>query len=170
MRDLLVPLVLALGGASTTACDPVHSNAVDALGGEAPGVRTGPTHRPGQPCLLCHDGKLGDPPPFSVAGTIFLTPNDPRAANGVDGASVVITDATGDARTFATNQAGNFYVPVSEWTPTYPLRVRVTYRTYDVTMTSHIGRDGSCAGCHFTPTGPDSPGPVALDWGDGGVP
>ena len=41
---------------------------------EAPGVRRGPLHRPGQPCLLCHDGALGDPQRFTVAGTVFQTP------------------------------------------------------------------------------------------------
>lgn len=46
------------------ACDPVRSDAVAALGGEAPGVPHGPTHRPGQPCLLGHSN-------FAVAGTVF---------------------------------------------------------------------------------------------------
>ena len=42
--------------ATTCTLDPVQSEAVADLGGEAPGVAPGPLHRPGQPCLVCHDG------------------------------------------------------------------------------------------------------------------
>ena len=62
------------------SCDPVHDDAVSALGGETPGIPRGPLHRPGQPCLVCHDGASGDPAAFSMAGTVFLDANSARAA------------------------------------------------------------------------------------------
>src|ERR1019366_4307514 len=107
----------------STACHPVQDNAIAALGGEAPSVRRGPLHRPGQPCLLCHDGALGDPPAFSVAGTVF---DRPSASQGVNGATVSLTDANDSGALAVTNSAGNFYVTPAQWTPTYPVTVTVT--------------------------------------------
>ena len=152
------------------ACDPVHSDAVSALGGEAPGVRSGPTHRAGQPCLLCHDGALGNPPQFTVAGTVYVKPNDASASNAANGASVQMTAANGSTYTAETNQVGNFYVTPGQWTPTYPMKVTVVYQGLTVPMQTHIGRDGSCSGCHLNHVAFDSPGPIAVAWPDGGVP
>lgn len=162
--------LLVASASMALACDPVHSNEVDALGGEASGVRTGPTHRPGQPCLVCHDGNIGDPPRFNVAGTVFVTPYVVAPENGAGGAIVKMTDATGASHASTTNEVGNFYVTPNEWTPVYPITVEIDYGGVTTTMKSHIGRDGSCAGCHRNPAGPSSPGPVAVGWGDGGVP
>lgn len=152
--------------AAAVSCDPVVSDAVDALGGEAPGVRRGPLHRPGQPCLLCHDGALGDPPAFSVAGTIF---DDPIDLLGEDGATVSLTDTNGSTYSATTNAAGNFYITPGEWSPTFPLTVSVTSVT-TVTMQSQIGRSGACATCHVSPASASSPGPVCMQLEDGGVP
>src|ERR1700683_3328645 len=55
-----------LVGALMVGCNPVLDDAIADLGPEKPGVHPGPLHRPGQPCLLCHDGALGDPQAFSV--------------------------------------------------------------------------------------------------------
>jgi hypothetical protein len=144
----------------------VHANAVDALGGEAAGVRRGPTHRPGQPCLVCHDGALGDPNAFSVAGTIFVNADDLTPA---DGASVNLTSSNGAEIRTTANAAGNFYLLPSQYTPAYPMKVDVEYRNIVVKMVSNIGRDGSCAGCHADPAGPTSPGHVYIP-PDGGAP
>jgi hypothetical protein len=167
---LLVSSALAalLGGG--LGCDPVHSNAIDALGDEAPGVRRGPTHRPGQPCLLCHDGKPGDPGEFAVAGTVFVNPNDITPSNGASGADVLMTDASGAKYTATTNEVGNFFVTAGQWTPSYPMRVSITFNGKTIVMVSHIGRDGSCSSCHAYPVSSTSAGPVALGWPDGAVP
>jgi hypothetical protein len=148
------------------ACDPVRSEAVTALGGEATNVRPGPTHRPGQPCLLCHDGALGDPVEFSVAGTVFETADDEQAAVG---AHVTLTDATGTIKNQTTNAAGNFYIEAQNWRPTYPLQVSVAFDSLTVDMKTNIGRDGACASCHVDPTGPASPGHVYATPIDAGV-
>jgi hypothetical protein len=141
------------------ACDPVSADEKDALGGEAPGVRRGPEHRPGQPCLVCHTGEPGDPPQFSVAGTVYQT----------SGAVVKLTDSTGKTATKTTNSAGNFYLLPNEFTPVYPMKAEVTYAGITAVMSSRIGRDGSCATCHFDPAGPKSAGHIYIP-PDGGAP
>jgi hypothetical protein len=164
MRGWL-PLGLAVGLA---ACDPVHDDAVAALGGETPGVRPGPLHRPGQPCLLCHDGAFGDPPAFSVAGTIFEAPSDHAP---VDGADVHLTDSSGSlSRDFTTNAAGNFYVPADDWAPVFPLAVAVKPQEGPDVFMHTLANDGSCATCHADPPGSDSPGHVSIRLDDGGTP
>jgi hypothetical protein len=148
------------------ACDPVQSDAVTALGGEASGVNPGPLHRPGQPCLLCHDGALGDPPEFSVAGTVFQSVDDKQPARN---ARVELKAADGKSSSQTTNAAGNFYIQAQTWRPTYPLQVSVSYDSLMVSMQSNIGRDGACASCHVDPSGPASPGHVYAIPIDAGV-
>lgn len=160
-RLLLATLVVLLG------CDPVLDDAVDELGGEVGNVHPGPLHRPGQPCLLCHDGDLGDPPEFSIAGTVFQRPTGKTPANR---AKIRLTGADGTTFELTSNSAGNFYVTPGRYSPAYPLEVEVLYQGEVTTMHTLIGRDGSCAGCHSDPAGADSPGHVYLRLDDGGVP
>ncbi|MEA2746584.1 MAG: hypothetical protein QOI41_727 [Myxococcales bacterium] len=157
-RSAVVVLAVALV-AAVPSCDPVHDDAVAALGPEAPGVRMGPLHRPGQPCRTCHDGSAGNPPEFSVAGTVFVNENDTTAASGV---GVTLTSANGASFTATTNAAGNFFVRPDEFTPAYPMGVLLIASSTAVRMSTLIGRDGSCATCHHDPAGPTSPGRVFL--------
>ena len=164
MTRLLAPAVAFV----LAACDPVHEDAVLALGGETPGVRPGPLHRPGQPCLLCHDGAAGDPPAFGVAGTIFDTPS---SRSPVSEADVHLTDSSGSLpRDLTTNAAGNFYVPANEWTPQFPLSVAIKPPSGRDVFMHTLANDGSCATCHTDPAGPDSPGHVSVVLDDGGTP
>ncbi|HSO38333.1 MAG TPA: hypothetical protein VLT33_37650 [Labilithrix sp.] len=156
----------ALVALALAACDPVHDDAQAALGGEAPGVRTGPLHRPGQPCTVCHDGKLGSPPEFSVAGTIF---RDQADRVPLPKATVTLTGADGASFAAITNAAGNFYVEPGRFTPRYPMKTEVSYGGVTIKMTSLIGRAGACAGCHVDPAGPTSPGHVFVP-ADGVIP
>lgn len=141
------------------SCDPVNDATIAALGPETPGVPKGPLHRPGQPCLVCHSGNVGDPPGFSVAGTVFINASDLQAA--VD-AGVTLTDSVDASYTANTNQAGNFFVLPSQYQPTYPMKVAVAFNGTPVKMTADVGRDGSCAKCHVDPAGPSSPGHVYI--------
>ncbi len=152
--SLVVALASAFG-----ACDPVHSDEIAALGDEAPGVRTGPTHRPGQPCQVCHDGSLGSPEEFTVAGTIFQNAGDRVAAAS---ASVVLTSVNGATFTATTNSVGNFYVTPNEFVPAYPMSVIVNAGNVTVRMESLIGRNASCATCHSDPAGPTLAGHVFI--------
>ncbi len=152
-------LVMACVMVVTDACDPVRSNAVAALGGEAPGVPHGPLHRPGQPCLLCHGN-------FSVAGTVFVDPLNRDPAVGV---TVNLTDSQGHVFSDTTNAAGNFFITPEQFAPVYPMKVALQYNGMTVNMTANVGRDGACAMCHSDPVSPSSPGHVYTP-ADGGTP
>jgi hypothetical protein len=144
-RVLLGALLLGgLSGTSASCMNPVHSDAVAALGDEAQGVRTGPTHRPGQPCLVCHGGD-GPGPDFAMAGTVYE--KDGSIAPSVN-TEVVLTDATGSTRTEKTNSVGNFYIQSGRWTPTYPVDVVVQRDGVKQAMQTRIGRQTACATCH----------------------
>jgi len=163
-------VVTALVLGPLLACDPVTDDAIAALGPEAPGVRRGPLHRPGQPCLLCHDGAIGDPPEFVVAGTIYARP---ESAVGLANAVVTMHDATGSMHEATTNAAGNFYLTPQEWAPVFPLHgitVQSALYGFMVRMQSSVGRDGGCASCHVAPAGPGSPGRVVFEENNGTVP
>jgi hypothetical protein len=148
---------MALGTMAIASCDPVHDSAVAALGDETPGVRQGPLHRAGQPCGTCHDGTVGNPRSFSVAGTIYVDEHDTTPA--VD-ATVTLTSANGASYAATTNAAGNFYVEPAQFTPQYPMAVLVSYGAAFVRMSTLVGREGSCATCHHEPAGPTSAGHV----------
>lgn len=135
--------------------DPVVDAAVDRLGDEVDGVPQGPTHRSGQPCLLCHSE-------MTVAGTVFQ-----KATNDipVEGVQVHLTDSAGATHEATTNCVGNFYVTDNQWDPVFPLLVSLSFPTSGVTikMESKIGREGACAACHSDPKGPSLIGHVYLD-------
>lgn len=158
----IVFLLLAV----VSCADPVRNAERQALGPEDPGVPRGETHRPGQPCLVCHDD-------FSIAGTIYYE----DLTTPFEGATVSFVDASGNTFSSTTNSAGNFIVRKSDWVPVFPIGaytdgngnpvIGVTVVGTDpnnvAQMITHMGRDGACASCH-TKDGPSttSPGPVYL--------
>jgi hypothetical protein len=146
----LVPLLLAL---PVGCADPVREQAVAALGGEDPGVEPGPLHRPGQPCLVCHDA--AGPSVFSLAGTVYARPEGRVPVAKV---TVELIDADGQAFKAVTNCAGNFLVRPEDYTPRYPLWVTLAVGDQKIDMESPVFRDGSCASCHGDPKGPASAG------------
>jgi hypothetical protein len=168
-RKTLVLSASATALVAWAACDPVHDDAIAALGPEAPGVRQGPLHRPGQPCLLCHDGAIGDPQRFTVAGTVYLTAGALVPANGT---IVFLTDASGTQTQLTTNAAGNFYATPSQYNPTFPIQVSLPGVDMQTLIEGNgtVEANGGCASCHFDPAGPNSPGHVCLTLDDGGTP
>lgn len=167
MRAFALLLAAALPFAAGCRYDPVPQQIIDDLGPEV-GTPSA-THRPGQPCLVCHSDYEGAKPAFAVAGTIFS-----RAADGTiapaAGVNVIISDSAAGLRKACTNAAGNFFVQRDDWLDiTFPLNAQADNRA----MTSLIGRDGSCASCHKLPnaksedpiTGADhgSPGMILAD-------
>lgn len=147
MRRLAVAAALALVcGIHASCIDPTHDSSVAALGPEVAGVPEGPTHRPGQPCVLCHGAIGPGEPEIVVGGTIYETKGDPKPAPDI---TVTLTDAKGTQRTTTTNSVGNFYVLKSAWEPVFPLSVGITNsQGANAEMESKIMRDGSCATCH----------------------
>ena len=150
---LFAMVALALGATITSSCfNPVHSDEVAALGDEVSGVRTGPTHRPGQPCLVCHGGSGPASPEFEIAGTLYEYRDVP--SGGVEGVAVRLTDVTGKVVQLTSNRAGNFYLEKDRETLYYPLMVelndsRITDAPAGVkSMITTVGRNGGCAFCH----------------------
>jgi hypothetical protein len=166
--------IVAGAALSFASCgDPVHDDDVASLGPEDPKVLPGPLHRPGQPCLVCHGGRGPAKASFSMAGTIYQALQD---ANGnpsrlpLEGAVVALTDATAKKHSETTNAAGNFLVHADDFTPSYPVHVQISFNGTSASMSTHIGRDGSCAGCHHDPEGTQSPGHIYLVLSEGDLP
>jgi hypothetical protein len=162
MKPLLALLLAAVGLLAAAGCnDPVLDAQIAALPGEVPGIRTGPTHRAGQPCTDCHSAYGGRSPEFSLAGTVFQKPTNKVAVGGL---IVHVVDANGATQDLTSNCAGNFYVTTTQWSPTWPLFVTLEdpQAGTSLRMLGKIGRDSSCASCHVDPSGENSPGHVWL--------
>ncbi len=149
-RSLAIALLMLASATSTSCFDPQHADEVNALGGEVNGVGTGPTHRPGQPCRACHGGVGPGKPEFSIAGTVYANRDNTVPKPDVN---VVLKDTTGDSRTLRTNEVGNFYISIGEWSPTFPVSVTLSFPGVDpakqTQMQTVIGRNGACAFCHY---------------------
>lgn len=169
-RALFVALC-AVGAALVAGCnDATHDMQVGMLGGEDPSVPKGPLHRPGQPCLVCHGGLGPASAQFSVGGTVYLYQSSTQTP--ASGATVTIEDVNGSVGAATTNAAGNFYLTAGQWQPTYPTLPRlIALGSMQNAMTTHIGREGSCAKCHSDPASPISAGHVYIVPGgpDGGM-
>lgn len=157
-----LPALAAAGATIGTGCnDATHDMQVAVLGGEAPGVPQGPLHRPGQPCLVCHGGAGPASMQFSTGGTVYTSNTSQTPASGV---TITVEDINGSVGTTQSNSAGNFYIPSGTWSPTYPTLPSVTLGMTTQSMTSHVGRDGSCAHCHSDPAGPTSAGHIYVNY------
>jgi hypothetical protein len=134
--------------------DPVTSGAINALPGEDPNIPIGEFHRAGQPCVVCHDPSgPASSSPFALAGTVFAQPQN---TVGVDQATVAFTDSSGSSFTVQTNCVGNFFVwrpgfgaGAPTWNPEFPIFVRIFKNGLASTMQGQIGRERSCANCHY---------------------
>jgi hypothetical protein len=162
-RGLLMMWVAACLSAASCGLDPVHDAQVRALGPESDSVEPGPYHRPGQPCVVCHGGEGPAEATFVLAGTVFSGPN---TAVGVGGVEVIMVDSLGTSPpsgSVVTNCVGNFYVSRETWDPAFPIRAAVVSGAAGAEMVSHIGRAASCAQCHTSPPGQQSPGYVYIN-------
>ena len=100
------------------ACaDPVYDDAIAKLGGEAAGVRPGPLHRPGQPCVLCHSSRGGQSE-FSLAGTVYV---DAASPTPIEDVNVRVVDSQNRKFVAQTNCAGNFFVTPKQFAPDFPI-------------------------------------------------
>ncbi len=139
-------LLATLLFASLASClDPVHEDAVTALGPEAPGIPEGLRHRAGQPCLTCHGGDGPGEPDFAVGGTIYATR---KGTEALEGAEVTLTDVTGATRTLVTNDVGNFRIRVEDWKPIFPIKVKIAMGKETAEMETLINGNGGCNHCH----------------------
>lgn len=157
--------LLAFGGfcallsvGSSCNLDPVHKNNVKALGEEQAEDYPPESeyHRPGEPCALCHSTRGPADTEFVLAGTVFWGPDS--YSKRVDKAYVRILDGAKGRPCFVTNCNGNFYAKKGDFNFTYPMLVSVERTNnpgHDEStltirrMSSHIGREPSCAVCHI---------------------
>lgn len=145
MKVLLAALGVAAALGLSCGDHLIENEAAD-QGNETAGVPQGEFHRPGQRCTACHqDGSEASDDPFTLAGTIFASQ---QREVGVDGVQVLLTDAAGTKYTAQTNCVGNFFVKASEWSPQYPIIVALQKGTTTRSMSTAIGRETDCAGCH----------------------
>lgn len=152
-----LPFLLLFG---LVACgDPTHDDAVAALGPEKPGVPVGPLHRPGQPCLVCHGSQGPSDAEFSVAGTIYKYE---ETTEPLVNAWVTLTDRNGKTHATGTNCAGNFFVMKTDFDPAFPFFTSVIFGSSTAEMSTPVYREGSCAGCHSDPKGPESFGHIGF--------
>ena len=138
--------------------DPVRQEQLAALGPEAANVPPGPLHRPGQPCLLCHE-PMGLASPFTVAGTVFQTLAESPPVGGVE---VRLIDAARRSFVAYTNCVGSFFVTPSEYEPVLPLWVSLSGQGLNIAMESPMHKDGDCGFCHQSKKSPFSAGRVFL--------
>ena len=146
-------LVLALAAACVAACgDPVHDDAVAALGPENPAIPVGPLHRAGQPCLVCHDGSGPAALAFGTAGTVF---QDAMNATPLPAVTIEFTDANMNVTSTQSNCAGNFFVEAVDFASVaMPVHIQILYGSMVSQMLTHMSKNDSCADCH---TGTPSP-------------
>jgi hypothetical protein len=118
-----------------------------------PGI--GPQMRPGESCLACHGG--GRAQTWTLAGTLYSRP-DATVDEGLDGASVLVTDAVGRSYTLWTNGAGNFYTAEAL---EFPVEVAVQKDGVEVAM-AVTATVGDCNSCHSQPPANSAPGRLYL--------
>lgn len=152
---VMAALILGLSGCG----DPVRDALADSLGPEMPGVRPGPDHRPGQPCLACHVDGGRAKPAFAIAGTTYRAKGAPDPLGHVD---VTMVDSAGKTLRARSNCAGNFYLPPAEFSLREPFWVTMDFGGETIDMESPVFREGSCATCHSEPLGPTSAGAVFM--------
>ncbi len=149
--------------AVSCSLDPVHRAGVKNLGTEQSNLYPPESeyHRPGEPCALCHSAAGPANSDYVLAGTVFWGPD--KYERRVDQAYVRIVGPEKTKKCFVTNCNGNFYVTSEEYKNIkFPLLVSVERvnkpggkgaddeKSIKVRrMSSHIGRDASCATCHI---------------------
>lgn len=144
-RVLLAALILGAPALLIYCTDPVPDHLVKAQGDELDGYE-GEFHRPGQVCSACHVENGKSSVVFTVAGTIFAGPNK---LTGVEAAEIQLTDSVGTQYIAKTNCVGNFFVKPEQWSPKFPILVRVRKGGTALLMKGPISREASCNACHL---------------------
>lgn len=140
--------------------DPLRNESIDALGPERRDVPAGPLHRPGQPCLRCHDDS-GNASAMVAAGTVFRGIDDFTPAQNVD---VMLIDSVGRVAVAGTNCAGNFFLHRGDFDPVLPLWTTLRFGERVIDMESPLNKNGDCAACHAEPVSQASAGHVYMEF------
>lgn len=126
--------------------DPVIDQKIRKNPPEDPGGPS-PEHRAGQPCVDCHSTYEGAEPALAIGGTVY-SQTAKGYLNGVPGVFVTIQDSAGAIYKSCTNKAGNFYITKADLQGIDDLAFPLFVSVGGVKMSSLIGRERSCAGCH----------------------
>ncbi len=145
VSSLLAVWLVACSGGSD------DSDSVDPNDPSSPGfdrTQTGPNMRSGENCLSCHRaGGLASVKPWTAAGTVFRTADSPLD-DGVEGATITITDSAGKVVSLTSNAVGNFYTlePLQK-----PLQMAIEYEGRRAQMPIPLDAQGACNACHSSP-------------------
>lgn len=146
MKLLLPGACLAAAALSSCRYDPVIADRIRKAPPEDPeGPR--PEHRAGQACVDCHSAYEGAQPELALGGTVYWQ-TAKGYLNGVEGVFVTVNDSAGATYKACTNSTGNFYITKADLQGIDELAFPLTVSVGGVKMTSLIGRERSCAGCH----------------------
>ena len=110
---------------------------------------------PGGDCIGCHSQE-GEGPLYSLAGTVMSVSDDEDGCLGVDGVSVLITDADGNTIELVTNSVGSFFTQQPIKTP---YTAKVVRGGEEVAM-SAPQTDTNCATCHTSEGASGAPGRI----------
>lgn len=134
--------------------DASQAPSVCTSGKTIPTTTHGSTMRPGEACINCH-GPSADTT-FTLAGTIYPTPNEPDDCVGATTANVVVIDANGTSHTYNPSSSGNFY---TEDDVPGPFTVMVVNGATTKQMKTPIS-NGDCNSCHTANPQPGQPGRI----------
>ncbi|MBM4359655.1 MAG: hypothetical protein FJ096_16250 [Deltaproteobacteria bacterium] len=146
LRLLLSGACLSVVALSSCRYDPVIAERIrKAPPEDAEGPR--PEHRAGQACVDCHSTYEGAQPELAIGGTVYWQ-TAKGYLNGAEGVFVTINDSAGATYKACTNKSGNFFIAKSDIQGIDDLAFPLTVSVGGIKMSSLIGRERSCAGCH----------------------
>ena len=124
---------------STATCDTTNEECAPGV----PGCRgDGPEMLPGADCVACHTrGGAREAPAWSAGGTAFT---DIDGTSPLSGATVRVTDSTGEIVEMRTNRVGNFYTSRS-LTPPLTAEIEVDGQ---IKRMATKPETGACSSCH----------------------
>jgi hypothetical protein len=154
-------------GAGDTASDSGTDTDTNGGGGECVsgdywtgGNEESPMMNPGEACIACHTEER-EGPQFAIAGTVFTNFDEPDDCNGVDGATVRITDANGDTYEARSNRAGNFFLDARNNPIATPYFAEVVFGDGTVATMGGARESGDCNSCHTQYGSGGAPGRIA---------
>ena len=116
---------------------------------------------PGGACIDCHASKT-QAPTFTVGGTAFKTahePDDCNGYNGVNAATVVVTDAAGKTISIPVNAVGNFYEQASL---KMPIHAKIVAKNGRERVMAQAQTTGDCNACHTATGTKNAPGRIMV--------
>lgn len=149
MRFLsLFVFLIACKGGDDTAADSADSAVSTCVSGAtwAGGDQASPSMYPGRACIACHEER-GVATVLSAAGTVYTEAHEPDDCNGVGGATIEVTDASGATTRMFANTEGNFLVRESQAAFQFPITAKITLAGQERVKQTPVS-SGDCNSCH----------------------